>query len=127
MRTGDVSPAGWRFPSLPVSAESGLVSCPTSQRVPVFLVLEWCLPCKEMEVNVFARPEVAAALSDVVLLKVDLTREGDDETLPALKKKYGVETLPAVRLVSSEGRVIGSINELMEAPAFLSSLRAAGL
>ncbi len=92
----------------------------------VDFMAEWCLPCKEMEVNVFSQPQVAAALGDFVLLKVDLTREDDDESLIALKKKYGVNTLPALRIVSPAGNVVTSINEIIEAPAFLKKLNGVG-
>lgn len=91
----------------------------------VDFMAEWCLPCKEMEVKVFSRPEVAAALGDFVLLKVDLTREDEDDALPILKKRYGVNTLPAVRVVSPEGQVVGTVNELVEPPAFLLTLQKA--
>ena len=36
----------------------------------------WCLPCKEMELKVFSRPEVAAEMSRFTLLRVDLSRGG---------------------------------------------------
>jgi thiol:disulfide interchange protein DsbD len=83
---------------------------------------EWCLPCKEMELKVFSSPEVSAALQDFVLLKVDLTREDEDEALPRLKERYGVQTLPAVRIVSPGGKVVGSVNQLVEPPDFLRAL-----
>jgi thiol:disulfide interchange protein DsbD len=82
----------------------------------------WCLPCKEMELKVFAEPRVAGALQEFVLLKVDLTREDDDEGLARLKERYGVRTLPAVRLVSPQGRVVGGVDELVEPAAFLEAL-----
>jgi thiol:disulfide interchange protein DsbD len=83
---------------------------------------EWCLPCKEMELKVFSSPEVSAALQDFVLLKIDLTREDEDEALPRLKERYGVQTLPAVRIVSPGGKVVGSVNQLVEPPDFLRAL-----
>jgi thiol:disulfide interchange protein DsbD len=86
----------------------------------------WCLPCKEFEVKVFSRPDVAEAMSRFTLLRVDLTHEDDDPALPALKKKYGADTLPAIRLVSPDGNVIGKTDEFIEADAFLKLLRAPG-
>jgi thiol:disulfide interchange protein DsbD len=88
----------------------------------VDFMAEWCLPCKEMELKVFSEPRVAGALSEFVLLKVDLTREDEDEALPLLKKRYGVRTLPAVRLVSPDGRVVGGVDELVQPPVFLDAL-----
>jgi thioredoxin:protein disulfide reductase len=86
---------------------------------------DWCLPCKELEVNVFAHPDVAPVLGGFTLLKVDVTREDEDESLGELKKKYGVETLPAVRLLGPDGRVVGAINSLVGVPDFLTLLQKA--
>jgi thiol:disulfide interchange protein DsbD len=110
-------------------SESEAVAQARSEGRPLVVdfMAEWCLPCKEMEAKVFSHPEVAAALGDFVLLKVDLTREDEDEALPALKQKYGVSTLPAVRLVSRDGMVKRSINELVQPPAFLEALAQARL
>ena len=40
----------------------------------------WCLPCKEFEVKVFSRPEVAEVMRGYTLLRVDLSHEDDDPT-----------------------------------------------
>jgi thioredoxin:protein disulfide reductase len=83
----------------------------------------YCLPCRELEVNVFAHPDVTAAFQDFTLLKIDLSNEADDETLTALRAKYGVDTLPAVRVVSHKtGKVTASINQLVGVPEFLGVL-----
>jgi thiol:disulfide interchange protein DsbD len=74
---------------------------------------DWCLPCREFEVSVFARPEVAALLMDFVLVKIDLTREDQDDALPALKARYGVSTLPAIRFVAPGGQIVGRIDHLV--------------
>ena len=74
---------------------------------------DWCLPCREFEVSVFARPEIAALLEDFVLVKIDLTREDQDDALPALKDRYGVSTLPAVRFLAPGGQIVGRIDNLV--------------
>ena len=38
-------------------------------------IADWCLPCKELEVQVFARPEVAELMPSFTLLRIDLSRE----------------------------------------------------
>ncbi|MDB4983151.1 MAG: Protein-disulfide reductase [Myxococcales bacterium] len=86
----------------------------------------WCLPCKEFEVKVFSRPEVAEAMGRYTLLRVDLTHEDDEPALAAVKKKYGAETLPAIRLVAPDGALLGKTDELMEADAFLKLLNSRG-
>jgi thiol:disulfide interchange protein DsbD len=82
----------------------------------------WCLPCKEFEVKVFSRPEVADALSRYTLLRVDLTHEDDEPALGAVKKKYGADTLPAIRVVAPDGSLLAKTDEFMEPDAFLKLL-----
>ena len=43
----------------------------------------WCVPCREFEVKVFSRPEVAAAMQRFTLLRVDVSREDEDAALGA--------------------------------------------
>ena len=83
---------------------------------------DWCLPCREFEISVFARPEVAAILEDFVLVKIDLTREDQDDALPALKERYGVATLPAVRFLAPGGQFVGRIDNLVTWQVFRSAL-----
>jgi thiol:disulfide interchange protein DsbD len=85
----------------------------------------WCLPCKELEVNVFSHPRVANELQKFTLLKVDLTREDEDETLAALKEKYGVNTLPAVRILSPDGKVVAKTDVLVGVDEFMGLLSRA--
>jgi thioredoxin:protein disulfide reductase len=86
----------------------------------------WCLPCKEFEVKVFSRPEVAEAMQRYTLLRVDLTHEDDEPALGAVKKKYGADTLPAIRLVRPDGSILAKADELMEPEAFLKLLNSPG-
>lgn len=90
----------------------------------VDFMASWCLPCKEFELKVFSDPEVAAEMQAFTLLKVDLTREDDDPALGVIKKKYGADTLPAIRLIAPDGRVRAKTDELMSASAFRELLVA---
>jgi len=82
----------------------------------------WCIPCREFEVKVFSRPDVAQAMQRFTLLRVDLSREDDDPALGALKRKYGADTLPAIRLLSREGQVVAKTDELVPPERFLDLL-----
>ena len=95
-----------------------------TQNRPVVIdfMADWCLPCKEMDVRVFANPAVGDELRDFTLLRVDLTREDEDAALAAVKAKYGVNTLPAVRLVSPTGKVVRRFDTVIDVPTFLSGL-----
>jgi thiol:disulfide interchange protein DsbD len=88
----------------------------------VDFMADWCLPCKEMDVQVFSHPDVVAELSAFTLLRVDLTREDDDPALAAVKSKYDVNTLPAVRVVSPEGHIVQRFDTIVDAPTFLKGL-----
>jgi thiol:disulfide interchange protein DsbD len=85
----------------------------------------WCIPCREFEVKVFARPEVAQALQRFTLLRVDLSREDEDPALGELKRKYGAETLPAIRILSREGAVVARTDQLVAPDRFLELLSRA--
>ena len=88
----------------------------------VDFMADWCLPCKEMDVKVFSHPDVVAELSAFTLLRVDLSREDEDAALAAVKAKYDVNTLPAVRVVSAEGQIVQRFDTIVDAPTFLKGL-----
>jgi thiol:disulfide interchange protein DsbD len=83
---------------------------------------DWCVPCRELEVQVFSHPQVASELAKFTLLRVDLSNEDADEQLTRLREKYGVATLPAVRVVTPAGKVTAGINSLVTVPQFLDVL-----
>ena len=95
---------------------------PTAGRMVVDFMADWCLPCKEMDVQVFSHPDVVAELSGFTLLRVDLTREDDDPALAMVKSKYDVNTLPAVRVVSPEGHIVQRFDTIVDAATFLKGL-----
>ena len=82
----------------------------------------WCIPCREFEVKVFSRPDVAQAMQRFTLLRVDLSREDDDPALGALKHKDGADTLPAIRLLSRDGNLVAKTDELVSPEKFLDLL-----
>jgi thiol:disulfide interchange protein DsbD len=92
----------------------------------VDFMASWCLPCKEFELKVFSRPDVAARMQGFTLLRVDLTHEEDDPAATAVRKKYGAETLPAIRVVDPDGRVLAKTDEFIDADAFLRLLTLPG-
>jgi thiol:disulfide interchange protein DsbD len=85
----------------------------TGKPLIVDFMADWCLPCQEMDVKVFGNPEVAPTLADFVLLRIDLSRENEDDSLAPIKAKYKVDTLPAVRVVLPDGMILAEINQLV--------------
>lgn len=83
----------------------------------------WCTPCLEMEAHVFTAPAVASVLTDrFTLLKVDCDNEDDDPEVQRLRARYDAKTLPAIRILSPEGQVVGRLDEAVGADAFLDFL-----
>ena len=73
---------------------------------------DWCVACKEMERYTFSDPEVAAALSEYVLLQADVTaNDAEDQAL--LQGRFGLPGPPAIMFFGADGverknfRVVG--------------------
>ena len=72
---------------------------------------DWCISCKEMEVNTFANPEVSKVLQQFVLLQADVTKNSPDNQ--ALLKRFGLFGPPGILIFNQDSqelqdqRVIG--------------------
>ncbi len=72
---------------------------------------DWCISCKEMEVNTFANPEVGKELKRFVLLQADVTANSPDNQ--ALLKRFGLYGPPGILIFNlnseeqKDQRVIG--------------------
>ncbi|MEA2701086.1 MAG: thioredoxin:protein disulfide reductase, partial [Myxococcales bacterium] len=95
------------------------------QPLVIDFMADWCLPCRELDLKVFSHPDVAQAMQDFTLLRVDLTREDDEPALGVVKKKYAADTLPAVRIVSPTGAILGRTDEVLTPTRFLDLLSRA--
>jgi len=70
---------------------------------------DWCTPCKELDVKVFSKPQVAEVMNRFTLLRVDVTNENDVPALSEMRRRYDAQTLPAVRIVSPDGKLIAKV------------------
>jgi thiol:disulfide interchange protein DsbD len=72
---------------------------------------DWCISCKEMEVNTFANPEVSNELKQFVLLQADVTVNSSENQ--ALLKRFGLFGPPGILIFNQNSeeqkdqRVIG--------------------
>ena len=55
---------------------------------------DWCISCKEMEVNTFANPQVSKQLKQLVLVQADVTANTPENQ--ALLKKFGLYGPPGI-------------------------------
>jgi thiol:disulfide interchange protein DsbD len=65
---------------------------------------EWCAACKELDRETYPSLEVIEESGRFVNVKVDATQS--DDALDALMERFGVEGLPTVAFVSSNGEVL---------------------
>jgi thiol:disulfide interchange protein DsbD len=86
---------------------------------------DWCVSCKEMEVNTFENPAVANVLNRFTLLQADVTKNSTDNQ--ALLKRFGLFGPPGILLFNpnsqeqTDQRVIG----YMPPQRFLERLKIA--
>ncbi|OYY54236.1 MAG: protein-disulfide reductase, partial [Polynucleobacter sp. 35-46-207] len=55
---------------------------------------DWCISCKEMEINTFANPEVNEQLAKFVLLQADVTKNSSENQ--ELLKRFGLFGPPGI-------------------------------
>jgi len=86
---------------------------------------DWCISCKEMEVNTFANPEVTNELKQIILLQADVTANSlENQTL---LKRFGLFGPPGILIFNQnseeqkELRVIG----YMPPQRFIERLKSA--
>ena len=106
--------------------ESELAKAKTENKLVLLdFYADWCISCKEMEVNTFENPDVTKQLKQFVLLQADVTKNSLDNQ--ALLKRFGLFGPPGILIFDlnsqeqKEQRVIG----YMPPQRFLERLRKA--
>lgn len=62
---------------------------------------DWCLACKEMEVDTFPKPEVQAVKENFIWLKFDATQTSDD--FEKLRAEHSILGLPWILIYDAKG------------------------
>ena len=91
----------------------------TTEKKPVLLYFtaSWCPPCQKMKSTTFASPDVAEALRDCVTVKVDVD---DNREMAATHR---VRSIPHMKLVSAEGKLIRETGGYLSPEAFILWLK----
>lgn len=100
-----------------------------AENKPVFVDFraDWCTICRELERNVFPRPEIGALLEKMVPVKIDATTS--TEAVEKVLQQYSVIGLPTLIILSPEGeeihelRMIGDITAEQLAKNLRSALQ----
>lgn len=94
------------------------------QAVLIDFYADWCIDCVRMQRTTFVDANVQQALSNWLLIKVDVTNpQGPSD---AIKKQYGVFGPPAMLFVDGDGReqTVARRYGYMKADVFLSHINA---
>jgi thiol:disulfide interchange protein DsbD len=96
----------------PTELDAQLMKAKQEQKIVMLdFYADWCISCKEMEVNTFTNPEVSKVLKQFVLLQADVTANSLDNQ--ALLKRFGLYGPPGILIFNQqseeqkEQRVIG--------------------
>ena len=63
----------------------------------------WCAPCRELDEATFHDPAVVKKASDLVMIKVDVTK-GGNPTHERLLQEYGIKGVPTVVFLNAGGK-----------------------
>ena len=118
----------YRFPNAPSAQLASFdeqLSQAHAQGRPVMIdfFADWCAACKELDREVYVSPRVIAEAGRFTSIKVDGTNP--DELIDTLYERFGVQGLPTVAFVSSDGKVLEEprVTGFVEPEAFLAQLR----
>jgi thiol:disulfide interchange protein DsbD len=109
VRTGTAGPAAvnaidWR----PFSEKALAKASREGKPALIDFYADWCVPCKEMDAQTFADPEVIALSKRFVMLKADLT-SFDNPAAEALRERYRVQGVPTYVFLQSDGEEFSEI------------------
>jgi thiol:disulfide interchange protein DsbD len=84
---------------------------------------DWCAACKELDRETYPSPEVISESGRFHSIKIDATKAED--SLDALMERFGVQGLPTVAFVSSDGEVLKAprVTGFLEPKLFIEELK----
>ncbi len=96
----------------------------SGKKIMLDFAADWCTSCKELDEVTFSNAAVKAKLHDYILIRADVTANGEQEK--ALSKKYGVFGPPAILFFDTDLKVMKSktIIGFIEPDEFLAHLES---
>ena len=85
----------------------------------IFFHADWCPWCRRTHSEVFTDPAVRTQLEHFVRVQIDIDRN------PEIARKYGVQGVPALRVLSSNGTIRNGADQFVTAPQLVTLLRGA--
>lgn len=84
---------------------------------------DWCAACKELDRETYPATEVISESGRFVTVKVDATNS--DDALDALMERFGVEGLPTVAFISSNGELLRAprVTGFLEPRSFVGEMK----
>ena len=118
------TPVGERptFRRVHTLAELNGLLAQTTQPVMLDFYADWCVSCKEMEAFTFTDPRVSQRMSDMLLLKVDVTQNNVDDR--ELMKRFRLFGPPGIIFFTAGGQEIKDVRVVgfQEASRFAATL-----
>ena len=90
----------------------------TNKKVLVDVYTDWCGWCKKLDRDVYSDTRVAAALKDVIPVKVNAEKGGED-----VARRYNVEGFPTILFVNASGEVVKRIDGYVDADDMLRTIQ----
>ncbi|MGD0781676.1 MAG: cytochrome c biogenesis protein CcdA [Candidatus Aminicenantales bacterium] len=110
----------------PYSEESLAAALKTGKPVFIDSTADWCIACHELDAKTYSRPEIIEASRKFIMLRADLTRNGD-EKVKAFYKKYAAKGCPTLIFLKPGGEEISELRGVgfEDKDAFLGKMKKA--
>lgn len=118
---GSVEMAGAGLDWLPSDDEALLEAQQSGRPVLVDFYADWCAACRELDEKTWIHPDVVGELKKFILVKLDYTKASPE--LSAKQSEYGVQGLPTVIMMDSDGQEISRFSGFRGPEEVLEMLR----